>query len=84
VAEGEPNFDQIQDLDQLPEHLLAELENFFDVYKMLEPGASRPPTATRATRPPSASSRPPETGPVNPQRVTPLARCSTVMPSYHT
>jgi Inorganic pyrophosphatase len=77
VAEGEPNFDQIQDLDQLPEHLLAELENFFDVYKMLEPRASRPPTATSATRPP-------ETGPVNPQRVTPLARCSTVMPSYHT
>jgi hypothetical protein len=77
VAEGEPNFDQIQDLDQLPEHLLAELENFFDVSKTLEPGASRPPTATRATRPP-------ETGPVNPQRVTPLARWSTVMPSYHT
>jgi inorganic pyrophosphatase len=37
VAEGDPNFDGVQDLDQLPEHLLAELENFFDVYKMLEP-----------------------------------------------
>jgi inorganic pyrophosphatase len=30
-------------LDQLPEHLLAELENFFDVYKMLEPGTSPAP-----------------------------------------
>ena len=43
VAEGDPNFDDVRDLDQLPEHLLRELENFFDVYKMLEPGAS--PTA---------------------------------------
>ncbi len=43
VAEGDPNFDDVQDLDQLPEHLLAELENFFDVDKMLEPGTSPAP-----------------------------------------
>ena len=43
VAEGDPNFQEVQDLDQLPEHLLAELENFFDVYKKLEPGTSPAP-----------------------------------------
>ncbi len=43
VAEGDPNFEEVRDLDQLPRHLLAELENFFDVYKMLEPGTSPAP-----------------------------------------
>ena len=43
VAEGDPNFEEVQDLDQLPDHLLSELENFFDVYKMLEPGTSPVP-----------------------------------------
>jgi inorganic pyrophosphatase len=43
VAEGDPNFDDIEDLDQLPEHLLRELENVFDVYKLLEPGTSPAP-----------------------------------------
>ena len=43
VAEGDPNFDEVQDLSDLSEHLLAELENFFDVYKMLEPGTSPVP-----------------------------------------
>jgi inorganic pyrophosphatase len=43
VAEGDPNFEEVQDLDQLPEHLLRELENFFDIYKMLEPGTSPAP-----------------------------------------
>jgi inorganic pyrophosphatase len=43
VAEGDPNFEEVQDPDQLPEHPLAELENFFDVYKMLEPGTSPAP-----------------------------------------
>jgi inorganic pyrophosphatase len=43
VAEGDPNFEEVHDLDQLPDHLLSELENFFDVYKMLEPGTSPVP-----------------------------------------
>jgi inorganic pyrophosphatase len=43
VADGDPNFEGVQDLEQLPEHLLRELENFFDVYKMLEPGTSPAP-----------------------------------------
>ncbi len=42
-ADGEPLDALVEDLDQLPEHLLAELENFFDVYKMLEPGTSPAP-----------------------------------------
>jgi inorganic pyrophosphatase len=33
----------VEDLEQLPEHLLRELENFFDVYKMLEPGTTPAP-----------------------------------------
>jgi inorganic pyrophosphatase len=43
VAEGDPNFEEVENLDQLPKHLLCELENFFDVYKMLEPGTSPAP-----------------------------------------
>ena len=43
VAEGDPNFQEVRDLEQLPEHLLRELENFFDVDKMLEPGTSPAP-----------------------------------------
>lgn len=37
MAEGDPNFDEVQDLDQFPEHLLRELQNFFDVDRMLKP-----------------------------------------------
>jgi inorganic pyrophosphatase len=37
VPAGDPRFPQ-QDLEDLPEHLLAEIEHFFDMYKMLEPG----------------------------------------------
>lgn len=52
----DPNFEEVEDLEQLPEHLLRELENFFDVYKMLEPGTTPPPpklvaVADRAYRP---------------------------------
>ena len=43
MAEGDPNLQEIQDLEHLSEHLLRELENFFDVYKMLEPGTSPAP-----------------------------------------
>jgi inorganic pyrophosphatase len=43
VVKGDPNCAEVQNLEQLPEHLLHELENFFDVYKMLEPGTSPNP-----------------------------------------
>lgn len=35
--------EEVEDLAQLPEHLLRELESLFDVYKMLEPGTSPVP-----------------------------------------
>ena len=38
VPVGDPNFTTVTDLDQLPPHLLAEIEHFFAVYKALEPG----------------------------------------------
>ena len=60
VAEGDPNFDRVQDLDQLPEHLLRELENFFDVYKMLEPGDLA--GAGRLRGPPGGTPRSPNSG----------------------
>lgn len=38
VPAGDPRWNRYQDLDDLPEHLLAEIRHFFDVYKDLEPG----------------------------------------------
>ncbi len=40
VPEGEPGWDRVDDLSELPQHLLNEIEHFFDVYKTLEPGKS--------------------------------------------
>jgi len=37
VPAGDPRFPQ-QDLADLPDHLLHEIEHFFDIYKTLEPG----------------------------------------------
>jgi inorganic pyrophosphatase len=37
VPAGDPNWAHVDDLDDMPSHLLAEIEHFFDVYKMLEP-----------------------------------------------
>jgi inorganic pyrophosphatase len=34
----DPRADQIVDLASVPKHLLAEIENFFSIYKDLEPG----------------------------------------------
>ena len=34
---GDPRWDQVPDIDDVPEMLRAEIEHFFDVYKMLEP-----------------------------------------------
>jgi inorganic pyrophosphatase len=33
----DPTYKKIQDIDDLPEHTLARIKNFFETYKMLEP-----------------------------------------------
>lgn len=38
VLHGDPRWDHVQDIDQLPDHLTDEIEHFFNVYKQLEPG----------------------------------------------
>jgi adenylate kinase len=40
VPLGDPRFDQVRDLDDMPTHLRSEIHHFFDVYKALEPGKS--------------------------------------------
>ena len=37
VPAGDPRWDSVKEITDLPELLLAEIEHFFDVYKMLEP-----------------------------------------------
>ena len=36
VPEGDPRFAEVNDLNDLPHHWLAEVENFFATYKALE------------------------------------------------
>lgn len=36
VAKGDPMFREIESMDQLPKHLLNEISNFFETYKILE------------------------------------------------
>lgn len=36
VSEGDPSVNHITDISELPEHLLLELENFFEDYKKLQ------------------------------------------------
>lgn len=36
VPVRDPRFDEIEDLADVPAHLLTEIENFFDIYKQLE------------------------------------------------
>ena len=38
IALGDPLWEQVRDLDDLPGHLTDEIAHFFDVYKDLEPG----------------------------------------------
>jgi inorganic pyrophosphatase len=40
VPPSEPRWENTNDLADLPRSLLAEIENFFDMYKVLEPGKS--------------------------------------------
>ncbi len=38
VPHGDPRWHHVQDIGELPEHLQAEIQHFFNVYKQLEPG----------------------------------------------
>jgi len=40
VPAGDPRWDNVQDLHDVPDYLLAEIRHFFVVYKDLEPGKS--------------------------------------------
>jgi inorganic pyrophosphatase len=40
VPLGDPRWDQVRDLGDVPAHLRSEIHHFFDVYKALEPGKS--------------------------------------------
>ena len=40
VPSTDPRWERINDIGDLPPHLLEEIGHFFDVYKMLEPGKS--------------------------------------------
>jgi inorganic pyrophosphatase len=40
VPLGDPRWDQVRDLGDMPAHLRNEIHHFFDVYKALEPGKS--------------------------------------------
>ncbi len=40
VPAGDPRWDHISDLTDVPTHLLAEIQHFFEVYKALEPAKS--------------------------------------------
>jgi len=42
VHDGDPYFNEISDVKQLPSHVLSEIKHFFTTYKELEPGKSRP------------------------------------------
>ncbi|CAN5737888.1 inorganic diphosphatase [soil metagenome] len=37
VPLGDPRWESVQDIEELPSHLVDEIEHFFEVYKMLEP-----------------------------------------------
>jgi inorganic pyrophosphatase len=38
VPAHDPRYADLQDLDDVPEHVTAEIGHFFDIYKELEPG----------------------------------------------
>ena len=37
VPGGDPRWEQVEDMSDLPPHLVDEIEHFFEVYKVLEP-----------------------------------------------
>jgi inorganic pyrophosphatase len=38
LPEGEPAYDGIDDMADLPDYVRSEIANFFDIYRMLDPG----------------------------------------------
>ncbi len=40
VVAGDPDYEEVREITDLPKHLLDEIEHFFNVYKDLEPGKS--------------------------------------------
>jgi inorganic pyrophosphatase len=40
---GDPTWDEVHDISELPDHLRDEISHFFDVYKVLEPGRTPRP-----------------------------------------
>jgi inorganic pyrophosphatase len=38
VPLGDPAYQAVQDLGQLPDHLVREITHFFDIYRDLDPG----------------------------------------------
>jgi inorganic pyrophosphatase len=40
VIAGDPDYENVREIGDLPRHLLEEIEHFFNVYKDLEPGKS--------------------------------------------
>ena len=40
---GDPTWDDVEDISELPDHLRDEISHFFDVYKVLEPGRTPRP-----------------------------------------
>jgi inorganic pyrophosphatase len=38
VPDGDPAYDAVSDLDELPAHQLREISHFFDIYRDLDPG----------------------------------------------
>ncbi len=38
VSKIDPTYNEIQDIDDLPKHTLDKIKNFFETYKILEPG----------------------------------------------
>ena len=43
VPAGDPTWDEVHDISELPDHLRDEISHFFDVYKVLEPGRTPRP-----------------------------------------
>jgi hypothetical protein len=70
VVDGDPDFERIRQLDDLPRHLLDEIEHFFNIYKDLEPGKSSSTAGFEGWRRPAGRSRRPGRG--QPRRRVPL------------
>lgn len=51
VPLGDPRWDQVRDLKDMPTHLRSEIHHFFDVYKALEPGKSTSTTGFEGKEP---------------------------------